>query len=162
MNELRPLLPSDCTEQVCHQFSMLYCTVSPFWRRMSTLSRSGRFSGQVETEPQEGMIRELQDGSRGDTWQLLSLWAQIRVSGWLCRKGCEQRAHALTSQTLSTRALARGNKCFNRAEGTQDSLPSSDPEWKEAQKTSHPLALPLGQPWLLLAYTYHKTKATNI
>lgn len=43
MNELRPLLPSDCTKQACHQFSMLYCTISPFWGRMSTLAHSGRF-----------------------------------------------------------------------------------------------------------------------
>lgn len=43
MNELRPLLPSDCTKQACHQFSMLCCTVSPVLRRMSTLSL--RFRG---------------------------------------------------------------------------------------------------------------------
>lgn len=55
-----------------------------------------------------------------------------------------------------------GINVFNRAEGTQGSLPSSDPGWKKAQKTSHPLALPLGQHWLLLAYMYHKTKATSI
>lgn len=43
MNELRPLLPSDCTKQACHQFSTLCCTVSPILRRMSTLSL--RFRG---------------------------------------------------------------------------------------------------------------------
>lgn len=61
-----------------------------------------------------------------------------RVSGWLCRKGCEQHAHALTPQTLTARELARGNKCFNRAEGTQGSPPNLDPGWEEAEKTSHP------------------------
>lgn len=43
MNELRPLLPSDCTKQACHQFSTHCCTISPVLRRMGTLSL--RFRG---------------------------------------------------------------------------------------------------------------------
>lgn len=43
MNELRPLLPSDCTKQACHQFSTLCCAASPSRRRVSTLVHSGRF-----------------------------------------------------------------------------------------------------------------------
>lgn len=140
MNELRPLLPSDCTNQACHQFSMLCCTVSPFWRRVSTLTRSGRFR-EAKSKP----------SSKKERSESCEVGAQL-TRGHLgaCGHRHERQAGALqgglraacagidpSNATLQAGAMAWGKKCFKRAEGAQGSLPSSGSGWKEAQKTRH-------------------------